>query len=78
MTVPSENRKIMRDLGREADYSWDKPARIPPKVGFESYLATKYVLEHAAEFRVMWDDSIIWLMGSQVSVSSFSLLNSDR
>lgn len=29
MTIPSENKKILRDLGRDNQYSWDKPTKIP-------------------------------------------------
>lgn len=65
MTIPSENRVIMKDLGREGDYSWDKPKRTPPRVDLSSYRAAKYVLEHAQEFNVMWTEPFIWLMGQQ-------------
>ncbi|KAL6715679.1 hypothetical protein ACLMJK_006640 [Lecanora helva] len=63
MTIPSENKKILRDLGREDQYSWDRPAAIPPRVDLVSYVGAKRVLEHAQEFNVMWDDGLEWLMG---------------
>jgi len=65
MTIPSENRNIMRSLGREGDYSWDKPARIPARVNFTSYQSARYILEHAKEFNVVWTEPFIWLMGKQ-------------
>lgn len=63
MTIPSENKKILRSLGREDQYSWDRPAPIPPRVNFTSYQGAKYILEHAQEFNVMWNDGFEWLMG---------------
>ena len=65
MTVPDENKKIMKDLGREKDYSWDKPQRISPRVDFTSYKAAKYILEHAQTFNIVWTEPFTWLMGKQ-------------
>ncbi|KAL9035212.1 MAG: hypothetical protein Q9180_004979, partial [Flavoplaca navasiana] len=63
MTIPSENRKIMRDLGRELDYSWDRPRYIPPRVNLTSYIGAKYLLEHGQEFNVTWGEALGFLMG---------------
>ncbi|KAL8815505.1 MAG: hypothetical protein Q9223_005363, partial [Gallowayella weberi] len=63
MTIPSENRKIMRDLGRELDYSWDRPAFIPPRVNLTSYVGAKYLLERGQEFNVTWGETLGFLMG---------------
>ena len=54
MTIPSENKKILRDLGREEHYSWDKPALIHSRVDLTSYLGAKYILERPQEFKVAW------------------------
>ena len=67
MTIPNENRKIMKDLGRENDYSWDKPTRIPSRHDFTSYKATKYILEQAQAFNVGWTEPFIQLMGKQAA-----------
>lgn len=63
MTIPSENKKILTNLGRVDDYSWDRPTRTPPRVNFTSYAGAKYILEHQKEFNVMWQEPLIWLMG---------------
>ncbi|KAL8770606.1 MAG: hypothetical protein Q9209_003674 [Squamulea sp. 1 TL-2023] len=63
MTIPSENRKIMQDLGRELDYSWDRPAYIPPRVNLTSYDGAKYLLERGQEFNVLWGEAQAFLMG---------------
>ena len=53
MTVPSENRKIMKSLGRESHYNYDRPAFIPPRVELTSYLGAKTVLDNQALFKVL-------------------------
>lgn len=65
MTIPSENRKIMATLGREDQYSWDKPARIPPRVDFTSYVGAKYILERGQEFNVTWGEATALFMGKE-------------
>jgi linoleate 10R-lipoxygenase len=63
MTIPSESAVIMKDLGRSHDYSWDKPARIPPRVNLTSYVGAKYVLERSQDFNVMWTEGFENAMG---------------
>ena len=63
MTIPSENRKIMQTLGREGDYSYDRPQFIPPRVNLTSYVGAKYILERPQEFNVTWGDATGALMG---------------
>lgn len=65
MTIPSENRKILTSLGRESHYTWERPAPIPPRVNLTSYIGAKYILEHATEFKVTWNDGFDWLMGKE-------------
>ncbi|KAJ9263257.1 hypothetical protein DTO212C5_7683 [Paecilomyces variotii] len=63
MTIPSENKVIMKNLGRESDYSWDRPALIPPRVNLTSYPAAKIILENAKDFRVTWGEATGFLFG---------------
>jgi linoleate 10R-lipoxygenase len=63
MTIPSENRKIMRDLGRESHYSYDRPGFMPPRVNLVSYPNVKLVLEQQKDFRVMWGDATAFVFG---------------
>lgn len=53
----------MRNLGREDQYTWDRPAPILPRVNFTSYKAAKFILEHAKEFNVVWTEPYGFLMG---------------
>ena len=63
MTIPSENKKILQDLGREEQYSWDRPALIPPRVNLTSYVGAKFILERPKEFIVTWGEATSFLMG---------------
>ena len=58
----SENRKILRSLGREDQYTWERPARMPQRVEFTSYKAAKYILENSKEFKVVWTEPLGYLM----------------
>lgn len=55
----------MQDLGREDQYSWDKPAPIPPRVDLMSYVGAKYILEHGQEFNVTWGEATALFMGKE-------------
>ncbi|KAL8669234.1 MAG: hypothetical protein Q9168_006171, partial [Polycauliona sp. 1 TL-2023] len=63
MTIPSETKLIMKDLGREQDYSFDRPTFIPTPVKLTSYRGAKYVLEHGQQFKVTSGEGIGYLMG---------------
>ena len=62
MTIPSENRKILRNLGREEHYSWDRPALIPPRINLTSYIGAKYMLERKEQFNVTWGAATDFVM----------------
>lgn len=62
MTIPSENRKIMRKLGRESHYSWDRPARIQDRTMIQNYTGVRQVLENSNQFKVMWSPALEYLM----------------
>ncbi|KAF2456698.1 fatty acid oxygenase PpoC [Lineolata rhizophorae] len=63
MTIPSENYKIMKKLGRESHYSFDRPALIPPRINLTSYIGAKSVLENQDVFKVTWGKTLEELMG---------------
>lgn len=65
MTIPSENKKILTELGRVDQYSWERPAFIPPRINFTSYSAAKYILERGQEFNVMWGEATAHFMGEE-------------
>ena len=63
MTIPEENRKIMKDLGRESHYSYDRPEFVPPRVNLVDYNNVKMVLEQQKDFRVVWGDATAFVFG---------------
>ncbi|KAF9251277.1 hypothetical protein CBS147339_5695 [Penicillium roqueforti] len=63
MTIPSENRKIMKDLGREQDYSWDKPAFTEPRVNLTSHESASLLISNQVDFRPSWARSMSDLFG---------------
>ncbi|KAJ5551085.1 Cytochrome P450 [Penicillium sp. DV-2018c] len=63
MTIPSENQKIMKDLGREQDYSYDRPAFIEPRVNLISHQNAKLILENQTDFRPSWARNMSKLFG---------------
>lgn len=63
MTIPSENKVIMKDLGREAHYSWDRPASIPVRVNVVAYRNVKRILEEQQNFRVVWGEATAFCFG---------------
>jgi len=65
LTIPSENKKILTNLGRADQYSWDKPAFIPPRINITSYVGAKYILEDQQKFKVMWGEGFGFLMGKE-------------
>lgn len=64
MTIPSENRKIMKDLGREAHYSWDKPTRRAKATVIQNYDAVKKALADGQGFGRGYGDAMEYLVGS--------------
>ena len=63
MTTPDAMEGVMKTLGRHQDYSYEKPARITPRVNLTSYEGAKYVLERGQEFTVMWNEGFENAMG---------------
>ena len=63
MTIPSENRKIMKKLGRESHYSWDRPGRMPERTMVQSYKGVRYVLENPKLFTSIWGPACEYLWG---------------
>lgn len=63
MTVPEENRKIMKDLGRESHYSYDRPKRMQSRVTIQNYRGVRQVLEDQMRFKVTWGDATEYVYG---------------
>ncbi|KAH9994375.1 linoleate diol synthase [Xylariaceae sp. FL0662B] len=63
MCIPSESKKILTDLGRAQDFSYDRPSFISPRVNITTYGGAQYVLENQDEYKVTWNEGLSFLMG---------------
>lgn len=63
MTTPSANRDIMKMLGREEDFSWDRPSYTPPRTTLFDYENVRRILEDSSNFRVIWDEATGYVFG---------------
>ncbi len=62
LVIPSENKKILTELGIAEHYNWDKPGPIPHPTFITSYAAAKSILEDQTNFKVTWGEAIKFLM----------------
>jgi len=63
LVVPAENHDILTELGHVGDYSFDKPVSSPSVISISSYATCKSTLENNTDFRVVWGETIEFLMG---------------
>ena len=63
MTIPSENEKIMKDLGRYDDYDYSEPRTISEPQDILGYTAVKQVLSDRASFKPSWTRPLSYLSG---------------
>ncbi|KAI9724613.1 MAG: hypothetical protein M1828_003636 [Chrysothrix sp. TS-e1954] len=63
MIIPSENRKIMQNLGRESHYNFERPKRIPGRVMIQNYHGVRQVLENSDVFKSPWGEPCGYIMG---------------
>ncbi|KKA20520.1 Linoleate 8R-lipoxygenase [Rasamsonia emersonii CBS 393.64] len=62
LVVPSENQKILTNLGVVQNYSFDAPSRVPPPEFINSYAAATAILSNQENFKVTWGEAIEFLM----------------
>ncbi|KAL6229356.1 hypothetical protein BDW75DRAFT_235267 [Aspergillus navahoensis] len=65
MTIPRENGLIMRALGRAQDYTWDRPAYIPPRINVFHYHNVRRILQDPSNFRVLWGEATAYVFGEK-------------
>lgn len=59
LTVPSENHKILTNLGTVDQFNFDRPKYTRPRVPILSYSATQRILEDKHNFNMMWDTFLV-------------------
>ncbi|KAL4941229.1 Psi-producing oxygenase A [Aspergillus oleicola] len=62
MVIPSENKKILTNLGAAEKYSWARPNRIPHPTFINSHAACMSILNDHGTFEVTWGKKIEFLM----------------
>ncbi|KAL0938207.1 linoleate diol synthase [Colletotrichum truncatum] len=62
MVIPSENQKILHDLGRYEQFDYSKPQRMPKRVNIQSYRGAQHVLNSKDKYRVIWNEGLEYLM----------------
>ncbi|TAQ87459.1 hypothetical protein B7494_g4210, partial [Chlorociboria aeruginascens] len=64
LTIPTENKKIMTNLNRLEEFSWDRPTRIPARINVASHNGVLAVLKNGEAFGVdQWRRGFQYLMG---------------
>ena len=63
MVIPPENHKILTNLGRVEQFSFDRPQLIEPLVHVSSYAGAKYVLSNEDKYCMNWREGLDSLMG---------------
>ena len=52
LTIPSENKKILQDLGQDKDFNFDPPRFIPPPTPVLSWQAVVGILKDQGNYKV--------------------------
>lgn len=61
LVTPTENEKVLKDLGKESQYSWERPRRRPGLAMIKSYKACTQILNNQQDFKVTWGEAINFL-----------------
>lgn len=64
MVIPSENHKILTDLGKIDQFDFSRPTFTPLRVNITSYGGAKYILENPDKYKVTWHEGMTFLLGS--------------
>lgn len=62
LTIPSENKKILGDLGVDEKYTWERPVSSHRVVMISSHAACKTITEDKQNFKVTWGKAIEFMM----------------
>ncbi|EXJ93786.1 hypothetical protein A1O1_02179 [Capronia coronata CBS 617.96] len=74
-TVPEENRKIMKKLGKEQDYNFERPSYAGVPTSVRSWKAVTKVLNDKKSFNVPWGQHTYYLTGHDYMLSGDSEAN---
>lgn len=77
-TVPEENRKILRKLGVEQDYNFQRPSYVPVPASIRSWKAVTKILQDQNSFSVPWGVHTKYLTGHDYMLSGDSAANATQ
>lgn len=63
MTIPDENKLIMKDLGRYHDYDWSKPEPTPTRVVLKSHKTVNELCKDSKSYTVLWNEGLGLVLG---------------
>ncbi|KAH6670320.1 linoleate diol synthase [Plectosphaerella plurivora] len=63
MVTPSENHKILTDLGRADKFDFTRPTFTAKRVDITTFGGAVHVLENQDKYRVTWNEGLGFLMG---------------
>lgn len=65
MVTPSENRKILANMGRADWFNFDPPTHVPGKIDIISHDAFKHVLGNERTYHPPWEQGLGYLMNER-------------
>ncbi|MCJ1470995.1 hypothetical protein MMC07_009643 [Pseudocyphellaria aurata] len=77
-TVPDENRKILRTLGKEKDYDFSKPSLIARPIPVLTWDGVVSVLKDQVNYKVPWGPHTFYLTGHDYMLSGDSPANAEQ
>ncbi|KZF19901.1 heme peroxidase [Xylona heveae TC161] len=72
LTIPSENKIIMTDLGQASNYSWDRPARMPQSQTITSYTGARFILDGHQSVNDTWKGAMEGLLEEKAEKAALS------
>ena len=80
LVIPPENKKILEHLGRDGEYDFEDPKRIPDLTLITSHEASKKILENKTDFKVTWGEAICHIMNNSGKMygADFALSGDDE
>ncbi|EXJ92051.1 hypothetical protein A1O3_00601 [Capronia epimyces CBS 606.96] len=77
-TVPEENRKILKKLGKDEEYNFDRPSYVGVPTSVRSWQAVTQVLKDQGSFSVPWGPHTEYLTHHDYMLSGDSVANATQ
>jgi hypothetical protein len=69
LTIPSENKKILTDLGKVSLYSFKRPSASVRSCILSTARSAGMILTHLLDWRLLWEKAICDLTGQSLSAA---------